>query len=72
MFHTKGHMKEVEIAGGLLTLAATFNPLDLNPEERGLVFSLVDRIADFEKRRGKDRSDQRETDALRHSRSEVS
>ena len=56
MFHAKGHMKEIEIAGGTLALVITGNTLELSPEERGLVFSLVDRIADFEKQRGEDRT----------------
>ena len=64
MFNTKGHMKEIEIAGGTLALVITGNPLELSPEERGLVFSLVDRIADFEKQRGKDRSDKKEPEDL--------
>ena len=49
MFYTKGHMKEIDIAGGTLTLVLTGNMLELSQEERGLVFSLVDRISDFEK-----------------------
>ena len=65
MFHTKGHMKEIKIAGGTLALVMTGNPLELSQEERGLVFSLVDRIADFENHKGEDRSDQKEPDALR-------
>ena len=48
MFHVKGYMKEIEIAGGTLTLLGTFNPLELNTLERELVFALVDRINKFE------------------------
>ena len=58
----KGHMKEIKIAGGTLALVITGNPLELSQEERALVFSLVDRIADFENQGG--RSDKREPDAL--------
>ena len=65
MFKTKGSMKEIEIAGGTLTLVLTGNPLELSPEERGLVFSLVDRVADFENHKGEDRSDPKDPDALR-------
>ena len=51
MFHTKGHMKEIEIADGLLTIVSTFNPMELNMQERELVFSLVDMLTKFEKDR---------------------
>ena len=53
MFHQKGSMKEVEIAGGTLTLMATFNALELNSQERVLVFALVDLINKFETDRTK-------------------
>ena len=53
MFHAKGHMKEIEIAGGTLALVMTGNPLELSQKERDLVFSLVDRIADFENHGGR-------------------
>ena len=54
MFNSqKGHMKEIEIAGGTLALVITGNPLELSQEERALVFSLVDRIADFENHGGR-------------------
>ena len=48
MFHEKGSMKEIEIAHGMLTLVCTFNPLELNIQERELVFTLVDLINKFE------------------------
>ena len=48
MFHQKGHMKELEIAGGTLTIVLLCNPLELNPQEREFVFSIVDKIAEFE------------------------
>ena len=49
MFYQKGHTKEIAIADGTLTLVGTFNPLELDTEERQLVFTLVDAIAAFHK-----------------------
>ena len=51
MFNDKGYMKDIEIAGGTLSLMGTFNPLELNTVERELVFALVDMINKFEKDR---------------------
>ena len=51
MFHKKGYMKEIEIAGGTLTIISTFNPLELNTVERELVFALVDMVNKFKKDR---------------------
>ena len=48
MFHEKGSMKEIEIADGMLTIISTFNPLELNAQERELVFTLVDLINKYE------------------------
>ena len=47
----KGHMKDIEIAGGLLTIMSTFNPMDLVDEERRLVFEIVDLVRVFETER---------------------
>ena len=47
----KGHVKEIEIAGGVLTIACTFNPMDLVDKERRLVFEIVDLIRVFETNR---------------------
>ena len=44
----KGHMKDIEIAGGTLTIACTFNPMELYGEERRLVFEIVDLVKAFE------------------------
>ena len=46
---SKGHMKEIAIGNGTLMIVATFNPLELDQQERELVFALVDRINDFER-----------------------
>ena len=40
--HQKGYMKEIPLGGGVLSLVGTFNPLDLDGEERTLVFAVVD------------------------------
>ena len=40
--HQKGYMKEIPLAGGVLSLVGTFNPLDLDGNERTLVFAVVD------------------------------
>ena len=45
----KGHMKEIEIGSGTLMLVGTFNLMELELEERELVFALVDKINDFER-----------------------
>ncbi len=47
--HQKGYMKEVPLAGGVLTLMGTFNPLDLVGDERTLVFAVVDLVRAFER-----------------------
>ena len=47
--HQKGYMKELPLAGGVLTLMGTFNPLDLVGEERTLVFAVVDLLLAFER-----------------------
>ena len=39
--YQKGHMKEIPLAGGVLSLTGTFNPLELDGEERTLVFAVV-------------------------------
>ena len=44
----KGHMKEIEIAGGTLTIMSSFNPMNLVGEERRLLFAIVDLIKVFE------------------------
>ena len=44
----KGHMKELQIADGTLTLSATFNPMELDHKERELFFSMVDIMREFE------------------------
>ena len=44
----KGHLKEIEIAGGMLTIMSTFNPMELSGEERRLVFAIVDLVKAFE------------------------
>ena len=51
MFHNKGYMKEIEIADGMLTIVCTCNPLEINGNERELMFTLVDMINKFEKDR---------------------
>ena len=47
--HQKGYMKEIPLAGGVLSLVGTFNPLDLVGEERTLVFAVVDLLLAFER-----------------------
>ena len=47
--HQKGYMKELPLAGGVLTLMGTFNPLDLVGDERTLVFAVVDLVIAFER-----------------------
>ena len=47
----KGFAKDINIAGGRLTLVSTFNPLDLVGEERRLVFEIVDLVKAFETNR---------------------
>ena len=44
----KGHVKEIFVAGGTLTIVSSFNPMDLVDEERRLVFEIVDLIRVFE------------------------
>ena len=47
--YQKGHMKEIPLAGGVLSLAGTFNPLELVGVERTLVFAIVDLVREFER-----------------------
>ena len=47
--HQKGYMKETPLAGGVLSVMGTFNPLDLDGEERTLVFAVVDLLLAFER-----------------------
>ena len=47
--HQKGYMKELPLAGGVLSLMGTFNPLDLVGDERTLVFAIVDLVRAFER-----------------------
>ena len=47
----KGHMKDIKIAGGLLTIVSSFNPMELVDEERRLVFEIVDLVKAFETNR---------------------
>ena len=47
--HQKGYMKEIPLAGGVLSLVGTFNPLELDGEERTLVFAVVDLLLAFER-----------------------
>ena len=47
--YQKGYMKEIPLAGGVLSLMGTFNPLDLDGDERTLVFALVDLLLAFER-----------------------
>ena len=47
--HQKGYMKEIPLAGGVLSVTGTFNPLDLDGDERTLVFALVDLLRAFER-----------------------
>ena len=47
--YQKGYMKEISLAGGVLSLTGTFNPLDLAGDERTLVFALVDLLLAFER-----------------------
>ena len=49
MFHQRGHLKETSIADGTVSIMLTCNPLELSLDERELVYSLVDRLVDFEK-----------------------
>ena len=44
----KGYVKEIEIAGGVLTIVSSFNSMELVDEERRLVFAIVDLIKAFE------------------------
>ena len=46
--HQKGYMKEIPLAGGVLSLVGTFNPLELVGDERTLVFAIVDLLREFE------------------------
>ncbi len=47
--YQKGYMKELPLAGGVLSLTGTFNPLELDGDERTLVFALVDLLREFER-----------------------
>ena len=47
--YQKGYMKEIPLAGGVLSLMGTFNPLDLDGDERTLVFAIVDLLRAFER-----------------------
>ena len=47
--HQKGYMKEIPLAGGVLSLVGTFNPLELVGDERTLVFAVVDLLLAFER-----------------------
>ena len=47
--HQKGYMKELPLAGGVLSVMGTFNPLELVGEERTLVFAVVDLLLAFER-----------------------
>ena len=47
--HQKGYMKEIPLAGGVLSLVGTFNPLELVGDERTLVFAIVDLVREFER-----------------------
>ena len=47
--YQKGYMKEIPLAGGVLSLTGTFNPLELVGEERTLVFVVVDLLIAFER-----------------------
>ena len=49
MWSQKGHTKEIPLAGGVLSVTGTFNPLDLDGDERTLVFALVDLLREFER-----------------------
>ena len=51
MFSQKGYTKEIQFADGILAVVGTFNPLELDTEERKLVFSLVDALTAFQKSR---------------------
>ena len=45
--HQKGYMKDIPLAGGVLSVTGTFNPLDLDGDERTLVFAIVDLLREF-------------------------
>ena len=45
----KGDLKEIPLAGGMLSVVGTFNPLELVGEERTLVFAVVDLLREFER-----------------------
>ena len=47
--YQKGHMKEIPLAGGVLSVTGTFNPLELVGDERALVFAIVDLLREFER-----------------------
>ena len=47
--HQKGYMKELPLAGGVLIVTGTFNPLELDGDERTLVFAVVDLVLAFER-----------------------
>ena len=47
MFGQKGHLLEIPVAKGFLTLITTANPLEWTVEERALVFTIVDIIQQF-------------------------
>ena len=47
--HQKGYMKEIPLAGGVLSVVGTFNPLELDGDERTLVFAIVDLVRAFER-----------------------
>ena len=47
--HQKGYMKELPLAGGVLIVTGTFNPLELDGDERTLVFAIVDLLRAFER-----------------------
>ena len=47
--YQKGYMKELPLAGGVLIVTGTFNPLELDGDERTLVFAIVDLVRAFER-----------------------
>ena len=47
--YQKGYMKELPLAGGVLIVTGTFTPLELDGDERTLVFAVVDLVRAFER-----------------------
>ena len=54
--YIKGHMKEIKISDGTVSIFLTCNPLELDKDERQFLFMLVDEFDKFSKNHPKTQS----------------